>query len=709
MKFLILLVFLFINQKSIAQDLIVACASEKNDFIKILNDEGVKFERVQSALKAVKQASRNMGVLILGDARERTKISREIFDIAKKKNLRMYIEKPSFIPNVLLPDSNLKIHLERGIVNTAKIKGIDSLAVLGIYDHDFIPMESKDALILLAKVAGYDKADYGIDDVKAYALLSQYNKNILISTLKFSDFVSSRFGPEKSWQNISKYIFNWLGIKGADSFEKWQSDVAPMFSREYVLNKSDYKTAIKKGSEWFYNANLFVHPSWENLFLQRTAKDGVNVMYPSILKGVPIGNGELGILEGHGSKIYKDGSQPLRWWMRADCQAESAYALSLSGNYLNNSSYHKTATNLLNYLYKTSNLRGGPRNDVNSPSYGLVGWATTDDDAYYGDDNARVIFGTIGAAASMNDTTWNQYLVEAIIANFRTTGKNGFRRNWFRDHMIQKAGLEQLANRDLVNVHPHYESWLWATYLWLYDKTGYQPLLEKAKKGISITMEKYPDWKWTNGIQQERARMILPLAWLVRVEDTEKHRAWLKEVTGKLLENLQDCGAIREELGVDGQGRYGKIKSNAEYGLHEAPLISENGDPVADLLYTTNFAFFALNEAAAATGDITYKNATKQIADFLVKIQVKSDVHKDLDGAWYRAFDYKRWDYWASNADSGWGPWGTLTGWAQSWIVSTLIMVDKQDNFWDFSKKIDKGSSFKKTSYTVINKMLPAK
>ena len=33
-------------------------------------------------------------------------------------------------------------------------------------------------------------------------------------------------------------------------------------------------------------------------------------------------------------------------------------------------------------------------------------------------------------------------------------------------------------------------------------------------------MKAYPEeWHWTNGLQQERARMILPLAWLLRVED----------------------------------------------------------------------------------------------------------------------------------------------------------------------------------------------
>lgn len=134
--------------------------------------------------------------------------------------------------------------------------------------------------------------------------------------------------------------------------------------------------------------------------------------------------------------------------------------------------------------------------------------------------------------------------------------------------------------------------------------------------------------------------MILPLAWLVRVKDTPEHREWLDRVVSRLLENQQASGAIREELGNSSTGTFGKAKSNKEYGVTEAPLISHNGDPVADMLYTSNFAFFSLNEAARATGNSQYKKAVEKLSDFLIRIQVKSDRYAHLDGAWYRAFDY---------------------------------------------------------------------
>jgi hypothetical protein len=56
-----------------------------------------------------------------------------------------------------------------------------------------------------------------------------------------------------------------------------------------------------------------------------------------------------------------------------------------------------------------------------------------------------------------------------------------------------------------------------------------------------------------------------------------------------------------------------------------------------------------------------------------------------LDGAWYRAFEFNRWEYWASNADQGWGVWSTETGWTQGWIATMLMMHELKTNIWDFT------------------------
>lgn len=191
--------------------------------------------------------------------------------------------------------------------------------------------------------------------------------------------------------------------------------------------------------------------------------------------------------------------------------------------------------------------------------------------------------------------------------------------------------------------------------------------------------------------------MILPLAWLVRVDDTPQHREWLDFMINEVLKFQQPSGAIQEELGTNDMGQAGATVSNDDYGKFEASLIARNGDPASDMLYTSNFAFFALNEAAKVTNNPAHIEAVNNLADFLVRIQVKSQNHIDIDGAWFRGFDYKRWDYWGSNADEEWGVWCTLTGWIQSWIVGTMVLVENNTCHWELTKEMDVKKEFEES------------
>lgn len=388
--------------------------------------------------------------------------------------------------------------------------------------------------------------------------------------------------------------------------------------------------------------------------------------------------GSTGILKGIGKSV--DWSNQM--WFRADTLL-------------------KVATNLIDYSFKE--YRDSERNDPASPSYGLLGWAYTHKGTYYGDDNARFLLGVIASSALLNDTEWDKKIAEGIIGNFRTTGINGFRGGSLLDTDIQKRGWKSFYDNNTVNLHAHFEAWNWACYLWLYNQTQYEPLLERSKKALSMMMASYPEqWSWTNGIQQERARMILPLAWLYRVEPTEEHLKWLHYMTNELLKNQVTCGGIREELGDESKSSFGHSPSNEAYGSTEASLIFDNGDPVADMLYTTNFAFVGLCEAAKATNDSTYVKAVNQMRDFLIRIQVKSDKFRNVDGAWFRAFNYQDWNYWAANADAGWGAWSTLTGWIQSWIVGTQFLMEKNTSLWELSNRKD----ISKTANKVIEEMI---
>ena len=302
------------------------------------------------------------------------------------------------------------------------------------------------------------------------------------------------------------------------------------------------------------------------------------------------------------------------------------------------------------------------------------------------DDNARALLGALAASALLPCGRWDEKILRCVLANLRTTGPLGFRGERIDEEPLQQDGWRHYFETERVHYAPHYESYMWACLLWAYGKTGETLFPDRAKTAIRMTMEAYPNaWRWTNGLQQERARMLLCLAWLVRTEDTPEHRAWLRRIAEELLAHQDACGAIREELGPEGKGAFGPPRSNDEYGKSEAPLIQENGAPLCDLLYTSNFAFLGLHEAACATGDALYRDAEDRLARFLCRIQIRSERHPEFDGGWFRAFDFRRWAYWASNADHGWGAWSIESGWTCGWINAVLALRQMRTSLWELA------------------------
>lgn len=664
--------------------------SEKNDLYQLLKREGFVIKKYNTPRAAINAATNGAGVFIIADAYPKTdpvnQITEAILNQANKKGLRLYVEYPSAFPGLNIPQKPVETHLERAVI-TADVFGneLKPMALLAIQNSYILPVEVNNPLIVLAKVVGFDKAEYGLKDTKAYPLLFEQG-GALISMTGLSNFETGRYGPQQAIKTVWKYILARITGNKTVNLDKWIEDVKPMFNRDEPLPAAARLNSIKKGAQWFNNGRFFIDPSWKSDWLKYDGSNNSTPVGPPVSQSKPNGNGSEGIIEGHTSTIYYDGSQQYRYWMRADVQGEVSMAMAAAGRLLNNNEYKAKSANLVNYLFKTSNLRAGNKNDPKSAAYGLLGWSTSNSTTFYGDDNSRAILGAIAASSYLHTDKWDKELAEAILGNFRTTGKQGFRGERLEEADIIKNGWQHYYNQDRTHISPHFESWMWACYLWLYSKTGYEPLLARTKEAIKITMDAYPEkWLWGSSMQTQRARMILPLAWLVRIEDTEEHRQWLDKMVNEILKYQDASGAIQEELGK-GKGMFKALNSNADYGSDEGSLIFRNGEKAACMLYTCNFALFSLNEAAQATGNKKYKDAVDKLSDFMTRIQVQSTKHNDLDGAWMRAFDYGRWDYWASNSDAGWGAWCTLTGWIQSWIVTSQIQIQQHESFWEVTK-----------------------
>jgi len=675
-----------------------------NDLYNVLKSNSIACSRFSDPRQAIDNAEPHSGVMILADGYPQvpTPLDDALCQAATQKNLRLYIEFPACLPQLAI-GSIRSTHLERAVV-TANIFG-DTLAVndlVIIHDCRFVEVEAPEPYMVLAKVAGFDKAVYGLQGTESFPVLFQHptRDNMLVATTKLSQFVTGRYIPKHSWQAIWRMILQWLDPEESFALLQWTPTVGPTYSRDDSLPAGAQRDAIIRGIDWHYNAKLLVHESWRSELNKYGAHKPVG---PAPDASSPVGDGTYGLLEGvHSGIDSSDGGQKIRWWLRTDVNGESSIAFALRSLIDGDDRSKTVAANLADWVYfKSGLLHNGDPSDGN---YGLLGWAPDTRGAFYQDNDIKAILGCIGTAAILKSDRWDEALARNILGNFRTTGQMGFRKNALSDPAVTNNGWQYYWKRSFVNFHPHYETWIWASYLWLYDKTGYKPLLERTRQAITLTMNAYPDqWRWTNGFQQERGRMLLALAWLVRVDDTPQHRAWLKQIADDMMEDQVPCGAIREELGNLSMGQYAPPTSNASYGTNEASLIQQNGDPLADMLYTCNFTFLGLHEAYAATGNDKYLQMENKLAEFFVRIQVSSEDHPKLDGAWYRAFDYELWDYWGSNADHGWGAWSVECGWTQGWITTVLALREMNLNLWDLTAE----SQIEKVFETIRQQMMP--
>jgi hypothetical protein len=685
-------------------------AEPGNDLVRVLGDAGYDCMRADHPAAAVAQAPAGGAVMILatGYPATATAVDAALFTAAAAKNLRLYVEYPSSLPGLTV-GARVTPTYDRAVVRSEFFgANLAPLRILAIHGLTYLPVNAANAHMVSARVAGFDTAVFGLDNTPTAPLLFEMpGAPVMVATTKLSQFVTARYAPQDAWQAVWSGIMNWL-LPGQELPDlTWTPTVRTTYGPDDELPADVERQAILRGTEWFHRSKLLLHPDRVAEVNAAMAANSISPRAPTPPPDAPVGDGSLGILEAPLSEIFPDGSQIQSVIRRGDCHAEAAMAMALGAQLGAPAENQNIARNLLDFYLFESEARKGGRGDPNHGAYGLIAWGIQSGawlTANYGDDNARLLMGTAATAAVLDDGRWDEAMMMCLLGNLRTAGQLGFRSDRIDMPELGSQGWRPFFERWNTSYSPHMESWLWACYLWAYQRTGFELFYERAATALRMTMAQYPNGlRWTNGLAQERARILLPLAWLVRVRDTPEHRAWLQTAVDGLLSLQQENGAIREELGPPGQGMFPQPSSNAAYGTGEAPLIQQNGDPVADMLYTTNFAFLALREAAEATGDPAIRAAEDKLAKFLCRIQIRSESQPSLDGGWFRVFDYNRWEAWGSNADHGWGAWAIESGWTQGWIVAVLAMRQMETSLWDMLDRPGIESTFA----TLRPQMLP--
>ena len=672
---------------------------QDNDLYRVLADAGHTCARVDTVAEALEAAAPGTGILALADAYPRPdcRFDGSLAHRVADKGLRLYLEYPASLPGIVLGEPR-PTQWERVVVSSDFFAPhLAPLTILAQHGCWFLPTgtsasgvsgapegpggrpgerdrdaphrattqlsmtqetplfaglaQGTEVHLTVARVAGYDRAVFGLPETAFPILFQLPDCDILVATTKLSGFVRGRYGPQRAWKSIWEGLLHWLAPSAPPSDLAWTPTVRVQAGPDTPQANDAEAQALCRSVRWF-REHVVYSIDWKK-----------------------------GAIEGFESAIDHDGRQMRRTWPRGDCTAESAMVFACDWARTRNPASRLLATQMLDYVWSSPDFC---HDDPDDPAYGLNNWYERGA-VFYGDDNARVIMPSLAAGALLQDDRWDERVLRCLLANLRTTGALGFRRNRLDLHHLreQERGWRFFCEEETVSYAPHYQAYLWAAYLLGYALTGYDGFLNKTQTALRTTMDVYPQWRWTNGITQEMARMLLPLAFLVRIENTAEHRGWLHRIADDLLAQMQPSGAIRERLGPLETGSYAPPQSNEAYGTSEASLIQENGDPACDLLYTTNFAFLGLHEAALATGDSSLRQATDRLAAFLCRIQVRSESHPYLDGAWMRSFDDTRWEYWGSSADLGWGAWSVESGWTNAWIAAVLAMRSAGSSLFD--------------------------
>ena len=645
-----------------------ACTPD-NDLFKLCPD-AKRFDTPAAAIDAAPQAS---GVLILADRYPDAGVDvpAELLDHAKRKKLRLYIEYPGDAGDVRTAK------WERGVVASDFFgPALPKMRIVAPHDCRFVPLDPAGVPhLVIARVAGYDTAVYGLPK-ESFPLLVETADGHLIAATKLSGFVTGRFAPTAEWKHVWRTVLRKLDPKHEPPTLDHEPLVRPS-------NATDERAALARAAAFYLNSRLLITPDRRDEIHQLLRAGGEEIAPPSTEPAAPA-DGSLGMMEGYASHVRPDGSQMQRTPIRADCNAEAAMVLALDADHPRG---RAVASNLLDYTFGPE-MQSLGRLDPKHPAFGLIAWgavAPAWQGGNYGDDNARVLLAAILASAAMNSDRWDEHVARGLLANLRTTGTLGFRGDRVDVGPLEVHGWRHFRDAKTVNYSPHFESGLWACYLWAYARTGEREFLDRTVTAIGMTMDAYPQrgWRWNDNM--ERSRMLLCLAWLVRVDDTPRHRAWLTSVASDLLEAQHESGAIADRLANAGGGHYQIPRANEAYGTTETPLIHENGDPVSDQLYATGFALLGLHEAVGATGDEKLRAAADKLAAYLCRIQVRSEKLPYLDGGWFRAFDFGRWDFYASSADLGWGAWSVEAGWGPAWTAATLALRERRTTMWELT------------------------
>jgi len=465
------------------------------------------------------------------------------------------------------------------------------------------------------------------------------------ATFPFGGFLSRGFVPSLRWEEMARRILDFLGCAPKKQMVMPRahatgfSYATAWVSTSQIKNKEQrtrcYRNAIRRNVEWFEKSGVLVKP------------DGSEGVYEAV--------------DAHTGR--------LRYWLRTDCNVQSAFAFYLAGKLLRRPVLLKRSHRIWEYLLRNNYQDTRSR----SLTRGFWTWSQPPQNQKFQiwvDDNSWAALVSFWFYRLTGEDAFRKRGMATIDAFLRFRHqKNGLHWASFSSNEVQRRGVDYFTKRpipkgDYYSASTHFAGGIISSMAWAFSMTGERKYLDGAAeicRHVLTHVPRYQDVYYFSHTQAD-ARLLLPLAILCRLHPSGKWEKPLNATIQRLASYLTPCGALQERHPLK------KLPSTIDI-----PSVTRDGEPICDLLYSMNFALFNLWFTHGLTGHKDALSLFRRMADFLCRIQINSS-NPRIHGGWARSFDYQAGEYYGSNADRGWGPYVMETGWTNSIITGALTM-----------------------------------
>lgn len=350
--------------------------------------------------------------------------------------------------------------------------------------------------------------------------------------------------------------------------------------------------------------------------------------------------------------------------MRPDCNVHTALMFFLLGEYKKDAYWKDVSKNILLFLFES----GYQDLDKESSSYGFWKWfeyPSEKPDQIFSDDNGWVAFVLLYL---YRRTGIEEYKVRGLLTAtslLKTQNKHGLRPECIREKEITSKGLEYFQYSDEGSMNPHFECIVHAAFLQAFIVSNDVRFLHIAEKGTIHLLNNMDNLKYMYSKTAGYSRFLFSLSQIYSITKKQKYLSGIHAVNSYLKKHQHELGGIEEADNPDPN----------RYGTEDTGVFRENGEKIADQLYTNNFLIINSWEAWKATRDSQMLEFNDQLVNYISDIQIVSD-KKEYRGGWMRSYHLESKEYFGNNGDTGWGAYCLESGWTNAIITTGLLLKE---------------------------------